>query len=65
MKRVTSMTTFTTAEGERLSITFSDIDDNGNIIRENDRVNKVVVDQEILSFIQELKNFAQEIVNGE
>lgn len=65
MKRVTSMTTFTTAEGERLSITFSDIDDNGNIIRENERVNKVVVDQEILSFIQELKNFAQEIVNGE
>ncbi len=65
MKRVTSMTTFTTAEGERLSITFSDIDDNGNIIRENERVNKVVVDQEVLSFIQELKNFAQEIVNGE
>lgn len=65
MKRVTSMTVLTTAEGKRLSITFSEIDDKGNIIKENERVNKVVVDQAALSSIVELEGFAQGIVDGE
>lgn len=65
MKKVTSMTTLTTAEGKRLSITFSEIDDSGNIIKENERVNKVVVNQNVLSCISELEEFAQEIVDGE
>ena len=34
MKRVTSMTVLTTAEGKRLSVTFFEIDEKGNIIRE-------------------------------
>lgn len=65
MKKVTSMTTLTTAEGKRLSITFSEIDDSGNIIKENERVNKVVVNHNALSCISELEEFAQEIVDGE
>lgn len=65
MKKVTSMTVLTTAEGKRLSITFSEIDDNGNIIKENERVNKVVVNRNILGYITELEEFAQEIVDGE
>lgn len=65
MKKVTSMTVLTTAEGKRLSITFSEIDDNGNIIKENERVNKVVVNHNSLSCISELEEFAQEIVDGE
>ncbi len=65
MKRVTSMTVLTTAEGKRLSITFSEIDDKGNIIKENERVNKVVVDQSALNCITELEGFAQGIVDGE
>lgn len=65
MKKVTSMTVLTTAEGKRLSITFSEIDDKGNIIKENERVNKIVVDQSALSCITELESFAQGIVDGE
>lgn len=65
MKRVTSMTVLTTAEGKRLSITFSEIDEKGNIIKENERVNKVVVDQSALNCITELEGFAQGIVDGE
>lgn len=64
MKRVTSMTVLTTAEGKRLSITFSEIDEKGNIIKENERVNKVVVDQSALNCITELEGFAQGIVEG-
>lgn len=64
MKKVTSMTILTTAEGKRISLTFSDIDGNGNIIKENERVNKVVVSQGALSHIAELESFAQGIVEG-
>ena len=65
MKKVTCMTVLTTAEGKRLSITFSEIDEKGNIIKENERVNKVVVDQSALNCITELEGFAQGIVDGE
>lgn len=65
MKKVTSMTVLTTAEGKRLSITFSEIDDNGSIIKENERVNKVVVNRSALACISELEEFAQDIVDGE
>lgn len=65
MKKATSMTVLTTAEGKRLSITFSEIDENGNIVKENERVNKVVVNRDALACISELEEFAQEIVDGE
>lgn len=65
MKKVTSMTFLKTAEGKRISITFSEIDGNGNIIKENERVNKVVVKQYLLNCISELEKFAQNIIEGE
>ena len=65
MKRVTSMTVLTTAEGKRLSITFSEIDDKGNIIRENERVNRIVVNSAALEHIEKLEVFAQDIADGE
>lgn len=65
MKKVTSITILTTAEGKRLSLTFSEIDDNGNIVKENERVNKVVVNRNALDCITELEDFAQDIVEGE
>ncbi len=64
MKKVTSMTILTTAEGKRLSLTFSEIDDSGNIIKENERANRVVVDGNALGIISELEDFAQGIVEG-
>lgn len=65
MKKVTSMTVLTTAEGKRLSLTFSEIDGSGNIVNENKRINKVVVDQGALNAIESLENFAQGIVDAE
>ena len=59
------MTVLTTAEGKRLSLTFSEIDENGNIVKENERVNKVVVNRNALACISELEEFAQDIVDGE
>lgn len=55
----------TTAEGKRLSITYSVIDDNGKITEENQRVNRVVLDENIKSHIRALEEFAENIVGGE
>lgn len=62
MKIVTSMTILTTAEGKRLSLTFSDINESGKIVKENERMNRVVVDENALRVIAELEDFAQRIV---
>lgn len=64
MKKVTSITILTTAEGKRISLTFSEINDNGDIIKENERVNKVVVSQNALDIISDLEDFAQNIIEG-
>lgn len=64
MKKVTSMTILTTAEGKRLSLTYSEIDENGNIIEENKRVNKVLVNRSALDCVSELEEFAQGVVDS-
>lgn len=64
MKIVTSMTILTTAEGKRISLTFSDVDSGGSIIKENERVNRVVVNSGALASIASLESFAQGIVEG-
>lgn len=64
MKKVTSMTILTTTEGKRISLTYSEIDENGNIIEENKRINKVLVNKAALDCVMELEEFAQGIVDS-
>ncbi|WP_300802320.1 hypothetical protein [uncultured Acetatifactor sp.] len=63
MNMVTSMTFLTTAEGKRISITFSEVDDDGRLIRENERIPRIVVDKNALMHIAELEDFALKIVD--
>lgn len=63
MKKVTSMTILTTAEGKRLSITHSELDDLGNIVSENNRTNRVIVDLGVLKCVEELEAFSYSVVN--
>lgn len=65
MIAITSMGILTTAEGKRLSITYSTIDDAGKITKENQRLNRVVLDESILGHINALENFATNIAGGE
>ncbi len=65
MKRITSRTYFTTAEGERVSLTYSEIDGQGKIIRENERVNRIVVDPDYLKTLKEIERFERKIINSE
>lgn len=65
MKKITSRTYFITAEGMRVSITFSEIDSKGNIVKENQRINRVVVDQDYINLLNEIQSFEQKIVEEE
>ena len=62
MKKITSMTVLTTGEGQRISITYSEIDDKGNLVSENNRVNRIIVDEEALEKVAALEEFAKGIV---
>lgn len=59
MNKITSFTSYQTAEGERLSYTYSTIDDStGAIIESNARRTVVVNDNEIISLLEKVKNYA-------
>lgn len=62
IKKVTSTTILTTGEGKRISVTYSEIDDKGNLTSENNRVNRIIVDDEILEMVGKLEEFAKGII---
>jgi len=64
MKVITSFTSHKTAEGERLSYTYSVIDEFGNLSKSNQRENCIVLDEILISKIKDINDFllAREIV---
>ena len=57
MKVVTSYTHLVTGEGDRLSYTYSEIDDQGNLISQNQRGNFIVTDQALLGHVQAINTY--------
>lgn len=51
MKKITSFTAHITGEGQRISYTYSEIDDDGNVTSQNNRGNFIVSDTEVQSAI--------------
>lgn len=51
IKRITSFTHHKTAEGDRLSYTYSEIDAEGNLVKSNERATCIVMDAEVLAHI--------------
>ena len=65
MKTVTSITLWNDAVGKRMSITYSEIDENtGRIISDNKRIDRVITNNEIKNLINELTDIAQQFVDG-
>lgn len=62
-KVITSVTTFATAEGIRLSVTASTIDDTGKIVESNKRYNRVVVDDDMLKKISDITEYANKVID--
>lgn len=62
MKRVTSIGIFDDAVGKRISITFSEIDNEGKIIKENERVDRVITDDNVLHNCNALTEYAKTLI---
>lgn len=56
MKKLTSVAVVTTAEGERVSYAYTELDSDGNITSQNNRASFVALDEEVLAAIATLKN---------
>ena len=57
IKKITSFTAHKTAEGETLSYTYSEIDDNGTVVKSNERATCIVLDVEIQECINKINTF--------
>lgn len=55
MKKLTSVAVVTTAEGERVSYAYTELDSDGNITSQNNRGSFVALDEEVLAAISTLK----------
>ena len=62
MKIVTSITTWNDAVGKRMSITYSEVDESGSIVSDNNRVDKVVTESETKTLIDNLMDYAQTVI---
>jgi hypothetical protein len=60
LKKVTSMTVHQTANGEQVAFSYSLIDADGNIITQNKRAEVVILEENVLSAVEILREF----VNG-
>ena len=58
MKKLTSVAVVTTAEGERVSYAYTELDSDGNITSQNNRASFVALDDDLLTAIATLKNAA-------
>ena len=56
MKKLSGVAVVTTAEGERVSYTYMELDDSGNITSQNNRGSFVALDEAVLVAIATLKN---------
>lgn len=66
MNKATSFTAWPDAVGNRMSITYSEIDETtGKIIADNKRTDIVVLDKEANKLIADLLEFAQESIEAQ
>lgn len=62
MKVITSVTAFKDAVGMRIHVTYSEIDENGTVVSDNNHVDRVVTDKTVLKNCDNLFSFAETIV---
>lgn len=63
--RITSFTVHQTAEGMRATFTYSVIDSNGNLVKSNVRATVILLDQEVLSNIEDIQTYLLGKVPGQ
>lgn len=60
MKKLTSFTHFKTGEGDRISFTYSEIKENGELLDQNNKGNFIVLDDEVQNQINAIEQFITE-----
>lgn len=60
MKIVTSATVFRDSLGMRLSFTYSEVDEQGHIINDNNRENRMITDAETIGKAEDILQYAQD-----
>ena len=60
MKKLSAVAIVTTAEGERVSYTYAELDNDGNITSQNNRASFVALDDALLAAISTLKTAVNE-----
>ena len=64
IKKVTSITSFNDAVGKRMSITYSEIDEeSGQIFSDGKRVDRIILDNADIDKIEEVEAIAQAIID--
>lgn len=65
MKVVTSITVFNDAIGKRMSVSYSEVDEQtGQIISDNKRADRVVTESSAKKIIDNLNTYAQEFIDN-
>lgn len=64
MKKVTAITTFEIGSRNAGEHVYSEINDEGVITKDNVRLDRIIVDKDILKSVAAVTNYAQELVDG-
>lgn len=57
LNKLTGIALMTTGEGDRVTYTYSVIDEEGNLISPNNKGNFIALDAELISHIQAIRDF--------
>lgn len=49
---------------KRMAITYDEIDETGKVIGSNIKINRIIVDDSILTAVSTIENFAKTIIKG-
>jgi hypothetical protein len=64
MLNIKSLAIATDGSYKRLAVTYDEIDDAGKIINGNVKVNRVVVDENVLHAVSTIEDFAKSIISN-
>lgn len=62
MNKVTNISLLNTNGMQRISITYSSVDENGIITDENKRLSRVIIDPDKLELVNQLYDFAENLI---
>lgn len=57
MKKLTSFTHLKTGEGDRIAYTFSEVDEKGNLVSQQNKGNFIVVDEILQGYVQAIVDY--------